>query len=94
MALAGSVWEGSTVWKSGEKVNWWVHFRGDGVMVYAYRSSTYDNGRWRQDGATISFDTNNHYADYSGTATLAGMTGSSRNEPGDSGEWRLKRDCN
>jgi hypothetical protein len=79
-ALAGSVWEGSAVWN-------------DGVMVYAYRGRIYSNGRWVQDGALISFDTNNHYADYSGTATLTSMTGSMKNVTGHSGTWRLKRDC-
>jgi hypothetical protein len=92
-ALAGSVWEGSAVWNDGDKYNKWVQFRSDGVMVYAYRGRIYSNGRWVQDGALISFDTNNHYADYSGTATLTSMTGSMKNVTGHSGTWRLKRDC-
>ncbi len=93
MSLAGSVWEGNTVWKGGERVNWWTQFRGDGVMVYAYRGSTYDNGRWRQDGTSVALDTNDHYADYDGAMTLTSMNGSSRNVAGDAGVWRMKRDC-
>jgi hypothetical protein len=62
-------------------------------MVYAYEGTTYDNGKWVLDAGSLRFDTNDHYADYSGVFDGERGSGTMRNTQGDTGKWTLERAC-
>jgi hypothetical protein len=80
-------------WDDGETYRPETQFRPDGVMIYTYNGQTYDNGRWSLDGATLRFDTNNHYADYEGRFDGKSASGTMKNGPGVKGMWTLSQDC-
>jgi hypothetical protein len=86
--LVGTVWVGSETVTGGPLT---LDFRKDGLLVYTTQSGTWDNGRWKQDGSTVLWDTNNHYADYEGTITGGRMEGSAHNKPGESWTWSVEK---
>jgi hypothetical protein len=94
-AVAGdwSPWLLEDAWDDGDVLRPATQFREDGVMVYAYEGTTYDNGKWSLDGGTLKFDTNNHYADYHGTFDGERGSGTMKNTAGDTGKWTLERSC-
>lgn len=89
--VSGTRWEGRASWHSGESKEWTLYFRGDGVLEYGYEGMTYDNGRWRQNGALITWHTNDYYAIFSGLVASNAMMGSSYNSGGDSGVFSFVR---
>lgn len=80
-------------WADGDVYRPETQFRDDGVMVYAYNGSTYNNGKWTLEGGKLHFDTNNHYADYDGIFDGDRASGAMKNEAGNKGEWTLERAC-
>jgi hypothetical protein len=91
-------------WSPWLLVDYWDHgdgyrdrsptqFRADGVMVYAYQGTTYDNGKWLLDGGSLHFDTNDHYADYDGVFDGERASGAMKNRKGNTGKWTLERAC-
>lgn len=88
-----SPWLLVDAWDDGDAYNAATQFRDDGVMVYAYGGSTYDNGRWSIDGGALRFDTNNHYADYVGMFDGERGVGVMSNTQDNAGKWTLERAC-
>jgi hypothetical protein len=84
--LEGTVWTGTMFGREQT-----FEFRPAGVMRYAAGAQTYDNGRWVQNGAQVAIDTNDHYADYSGTIEGDTMSGTARNKRGLTWVWSLAR---
>jgi chitodextrinase len=80
-------------WDDGDVYRPATQFREDGVMVYAYEGTTYDNGKWSLDGNQLHFDTNDHYADYDGVFDGESGRGRMKNTEGDTGKWTLARAC-
>lgn len=80
-------------WTEGDRYLPDAQFRADGVMLYAYGGSKFDNGKWSLDGASLFIETNNHYADYSAVFDGAAASGSMKNEAGNTGAWTLTRSC-
>ena len=88
-----SPWLLVDAWEGGEVYRPDTQFRADGVMVYAYEGTTYDNGKWSLDGDKLHFDTNDHYADYDGVFDGDSASGAMKNTAGDTGKWTLARAC-
>jgi hypothetical protein len=91
--VTAAPWTGAANWRNGDVYNWTLTFRPDGVLVYAYNGSSYDNGRWEQDGRRVTFHMNNHYADYEGAISGGSMGGTNKNVTGNTGTWRVTRRC-
>lgn len=88
-----ALWSGSRLWQDGEGGPWTMTFKATGMVVYSYGGTTYDNGRWSQAGAKLTFDFNDHYADYEGTVAGDKVAGTMKNVNGDTGEWSAQRSC-
>lgn len=88
-----SPWLLVDAWQDGDVYRPATQFREDGVMVYAYEGTTYDNGKWSLDGGRLHFDTNDHYADYDGDFDGDHASGAMKNTAGDTGAWTLERAC-
>jgi len=88
-----SPWLLDEVWQDGDDDRPATQFREDGVMVYAYDGTTYDNGKWSLDGGKLHFDTNDHYADYDGAFDGERGSGTMKNTEGDTGKWTLESAC-
>ena len=88
-----SPWLLVDAWDDGDVYRPATQFREDGVMVYAYEGTTYDNGKWSLDGGSLHFDTNDHYADYDGAFDGERGSGTMKNTEGDTGKWTLERAC-
>lgn len=80
-------------WADGDQYLPDAQFRADGVMLYAYGGSEFDNGKWTLDGASLLIETNNHYADYSAAFDGASASGAMKNEAENEGTWTLTRSC-
>ena len=80
-------------WADGDAYEPASQFHADGVLVYAYDGSVFDNGRWSLEGAALHIDMNDHYADYDGTFDGVKGSGAMKNEPGNKGTWTLARAC-
>src|SRR5688500_15940829 len=61
-SLAGTSWSGSD--STGEFRQY--RFQSDGTLAYTTPKGSFTNGTWKQSGATVTFEINNHYADYRG----------------------------
>lgn len=88
-----SPWLLVETWEDGDGYRPETQFRADGVMVYAYEGTTYDNGKWSLDGGRLHFDTNDHYADYDGDFDGDSASGAMKNTQGNTGKWTLARAC-
>lgn len=88
-----SPWLLDEAWHDGDGYRPATRFREDGVMVYAYDGTTYDNGKWSLDGGKLHFDTNDHYADYDGVFDGERGIGAMKNTEGNTGKWTLERAC-
>ena len=90
-SVSGTTWQGVYTWTDGEVQNETDTFRADGVLVYSYNGTTYDNGHWSQVGDTINWDYNNHYADSVGQMQGAQITGAMTNSQKATGTFALTR---
>jgi hypothetical protein len=86
-------WAITDNWSDGDKYLPDAQFRADGVMLYAYDGSEFDNAKWTLDGASLFIEMNNRYAEYSATFDGASASGSMKNEAGNKGTWTLTRAC-
>ena len=91
VTLAGSRWSGAFTWDGDPSVAQTMTLRADCVVEYRYKGVTYTNGRWLQRNQLLLWDTNNHYAAYSGTVDGSRMSGVMYNQGGDQGTWSIKR---
>lgn len=90
-AVSGTRWTGRFTWDGDPAVTQTMRFRPDCVLEYSYNGSTHTNGKWRQSGALVLWDTNDYYAVYMGTRSGGQMSGVMNNQNGDSGVWSFKR---
>jgi hypothetical protein len=89
-------WLAVVKWADGETYRQVTRFEADGVMAYAREDeglTDFDNERSAIRGTTLTFDMNNHFADYTGTFDGVRATGTVKNVNGNSGTWTLTRDC-
>jgi len=89
-SLAGTRWTAQMTWDDGTQGGLfaWVEFRSDGEMDYAYPDGTvYDNGRWRQRGSVVTWDTNGMFNAALGYINGNQMSGTMTNVRGQSGHW-------
>jgi hypothetical protein len=70
--LEGTTWKGT----DSDGTEWSFEYRRGGALHYVLSGAPHDNGTWKQDGATVVMETNDHYADYTGE-----IRGSSRGIP-------------
>lgn len=80
-------------WDDGDTYEPASQFHADGMLVYAYDGSVFNNGRWSLDGTALHMDMNKHYADYDGTFDGVKGSGTMKNQPGNKGTWTLERAC-
>ena len=87
-------WSGSVAWEDDEMRDWTLHFRPDGVLVYAYDGQVWDNGRWTQNNHLLTFHTNTYFAQYSGLLDETGQMfeGVMFNQGGSLGMFNFQRD--
>lgn len=69
-----------------------LEFLAGGTLRYTKPSGTYTNGTWQQAASTITFETNSHYADWTGEIRGRRMSGTGRNRQGVRWEWRTERE--
>ena len=85
-AISGTVWRGIA---DGVEETW--EFRPDGTLHYTTPSGTWDNGTWKQDGSHVTWETNEHYADYDGSITGTLMRGKAWNVDNHRWTWSFHR---
>jgi hypothetical protein len=85
--LAGTRWQGTVDWSSGEHRQWTLHFRPDGVLEYGYDGNTYDNGRWLQNDSVVVMHTNTYFAVLVGTVQADSIRGHNYNRRAANGEF-------
>ncbi len=92
-SIAETRWHGFDT-LDGEALELTAYFRADGVLVYTYvrDGRTFDNARWRQRDALITFDTNQYFAVYSGVIDGNRMGGAAYSKNGTVAIWSLERD--
>ena len=94
-SLAGTRWRAEMSWDDNDNGGLfaWVEFRPNGEMDYAYpNGSTYDNGRWRQHGSVITWDTNGMFNAALGYINGGQMSGTMTNVRGQTGRWTFVQD--
>lgn len=69
-----------------------LEFLAGGILRYTKPSGTYTNGTWQQTSNTITFETNSHYADWTGVIRGRRITGTGHNRQGVRWDWRAERD--
>lgn len=90
-SLVGSRWAGRASWMDGETKDWTIVLRADCVAEYRYDNTTYTNGRWRQRGSMVVFDTNDFFAAYLGHLRSRELSGVMYNQRGATGTWSFRR---
>src|SRR5262249_2434331 len=90
-SVSDTHWAGSWSWSNGEHRTTTVWFRPDGVVVYAYGGTTYDNGRWRQRGPLVMWDSNDLFALDVGFEDGDEMQGRGYSVSRATGQWSLRR---
>lgn len=90
-SVAETRWTGVFDWENGERRETEMYFRSDGVLIYAYGGSTYDNGRWIQRDRLITFNTNDYFAVFTGVTDGWTYAGTSYNLGGDQGQFSFTR---
>ena len=86
--LAGTTWSGT----DSDGAHYVFTFEPDGTLAYTSPTGSYRNGTWKQSGAAVSFEMNNHYSDYHGEIrgnTIAGRAG---NVAGREWTWKVTKD--
>ena len=68
-----------------------LEFLVGGSLRYTKPSGTWTNGTWSQQGNTITFEMNSHYADYTGQIRGTHVSGTGQNTRGARWEWRADR---
>ena len=76
--VAGTVWIGDD--SDFRRVTY--TFEANGRLTYSYGGTTYQNGTWLQDGDTLTWETNKHYADYTLKYADGVFSGSAKNVTG------------
>ncbi len=89
--IVGSTWKGEYRWSDGEVDHETDTFNPNSSLTYAYNGSTYDNGHWTQDGSSVSWNTNDHYADYQGQMQGDQITGTMKNKQGFTGTFSITK---
>jgi len=90
-SVAETRWRGVFDWSNGEVRDATLYFRSDGVLIYAYGGSTFDNGRWVQREQLITFNTNDYFAVFTGLLDGTSFVGVSHNQNGDIGRMEFTR---
>jgi len=96
VAADDTPWVAVVNWADGDTYRQVTRFEADGVMAYAREDeglTDFDDERWAISGTTLTFDMNDHFADYTGTFDGVRATGTVKNVNGNSGTWTLTRDC-
>jgi len=86
-SLAGTTWEGTDSHGSF----YVFHFQPDGALHYTNPNGNWRKATWKQDGASVYFETNDRYSEYSGTIDGDRMSGSARNRPGHQWTFQVER---
>jgi hypothetical protein len=76
--LTGTTWEG----KSLEGLDQTIRFLPDGKLTITRAGRTIDKASWTQDGARVSWEVNERYAEYTGTLNGDTMDVSAHNKVG------------
>lgn len=69
-----------------------LEFLVGGILRYTKPGGTYTNGTWQQHSNTITFETNSHYADWTGEIRGRRMSGTGHNRQGVRWDWRAERE--
>jgi hypothetical protein len=89
-SLAGTRWSAQMSWNDNTTGGLfaWVEFRPDGEMDYGYPDGrSFDNGRWRQRGSVITWDTNGMFNSALGFNSGDQISGTMTNVRGQTGRW-------
>jgi outer membrane protein len=86
--LLGTTWDYTD--SSGRRMV--IEFSAQGVLhCTATSGATYSDAQWSQEGQTVHFDFNNHYAKYTGQVQTSHMQGSALNVAGRSWTWSAEK---
>jgi hypothetical protein len=88
-SLAGTRWQVTLTWDDGGENEWaWAQFDPDGQLTYGYTDGrVFTNGRWRQRGAVVVWDTNSMFNTGLGYVAQGRMSGAMTNVRGQNGRW-------
>lgn len=67
-------------------------FEEDGTLSYTSRNNTYRNGTWKQNGAKITLEKNDKYAEYEGEISGDTIEGKAKNVKGLEWTWKMTKD--
>lgn len=82
----GTTWHGSNY--EGALT---LEFLIGGILRYTTPNGTWSNGTWHQQGNSVAFEMNSHYADYSGRIRGTRMSGAGHNRAGRTWDWQATR---
>lgn len=86
-SLDNTRWLGSD--SDGDQISWYL--MPNGIVEYANPDTYYRNGTWTLDGNSFHIETNNHYADYTGTLSGDTLSGSAKNVKNSTWTWSLQK---
>ena len=69
-----------------------LEFLVGGILRYTKPGGTFTNGTWQQHSNTVTFETNSHYADWTGEIRGRRMSGTGHNRQGARWDWRAERE--
>ena len=84
--VEGTKWTGHDIANGG---NLTYRFLPGGLLEYTNAGRTFRNGTWQQNGADVTWEANNNYAEYSGVVTGNKMAGKARNRVNRNWTWEL-----
>lgn len=87
-SLAGTNWSGYD--STGEFIQY--RFQPDGTLAYKSTKVSLTNATWKQTGATVTWEVNNHYSEYRGEIRGNVIEGTATNKQRFSWTWKISRD--
>jgi hypothetical protein len=88
-SLAGTSWSGQD--STGKFIQY--RFKPDGTVVYKTDNRSFTDATWKQTAATVTFEVNNHYAEYRGEIRGNIIEGTAINKQRFSWTWKVSRDA-
>lgn len=85
--LEGTTWAGP----DSDGTPWSFTYKPGGALHYSLAGSEQDSGTWKQHGSKVIMETNDHYADFTGTIEGNTITGSAHNRAGKAWTWVAER---
>jgi hypothetical protein len=87
LALEGTIWRVV----DSDCDNYVYEFRQGGILHYTSPRGYFQNGTWKQDGASVYVETNKKFQERNGTLNKDGIDGAGKNIKGQTWTWTASR---